>query len=163
MNANSVWVNNEYAYVMVVRRGVIPRHATRVKVHSLREVQRPYKTRKDTFATVSFPDQPERPGTEVNVRNLYDFWDSYMDERTAMYAEEERKEAERIKQREQREREYQEQLEAQRRARELRAAELLTIKAELARLLSIDENAIELNAHYENFVINARHLKFLES
>lgn len=99
MNANSVWVGHEYAHVQIVRRRHFPSHASRVKVLNLREVQAWGKQRKDTFAQVEFLDKETgaRTGTirEVNVRNLYDFWDSYMDERQAILGKREQEARER--------------------------------------------------------------------
>lgn len=161
MNANSVWVGHEYAYVSIVRRGILPTNAKRVKVLSLREVQQPYKTRKDTFATVEFIDSLRRD-TEVNVRNLYDFWDSYQDELAAHRAESERKDRERRERyaREEAERvaRFQER-EAQRQAEKLR---LQRIAQNLAHRLSIDVSAVYINERAQRFSIDARHLQFLE-
>lgn len=146
MNANSVWVGYEYAYVPIVRRKRFPTHTSRVKVLSKHEEQVSYKTRKDTFAMVNFLDKETeevmRSNVKVNVRNLYDFWDSYCDERDA------RQHAAQIRE-EQRRREYEERMEVARRAEEERQRALevekerkATIARALAYRLSLDTEAV---------------------
>ena len=146
MNAQSVWIGHEYAYVQLVRRKRFPTHTSRVKVLSKREVQQWGKERKDTYATVNFLDKESgdvmRSNVEVNVRNLYDFWDSYCDERDA------RQHAAQVRE-EQRRREYEERAEIARREYEERQQELEREKARkesvaraLAYRLSLDTEAV---------------------
>lgn len=158
MNANSVWVGHEYAYVPIVRRGVLPTNAKRVKVLSLREKQQLHKSRKDTLATVEFVDSL-RPNLEVNVRNLCDFWDSYQDELNAYRAEREHKERERRERYAREEAERFQEREAQRQAEKLR---LQRIAQNLANTLSIDVSTIYINETTRRFSIDERHLRFLE-
>ena len=161
MNANSVWVGHEYAYVHIVRRKYFPRSASRVKVLSKREVQSGYKSRKDTFATVSFPDDATRPDREVNVRNLYDFWDSYVDEKHHYDAKQKEAEAKanaawqaRMAER------LAAQAERDRIAQENRER-LHKIRDNLASVLAIDPESILMNEQYEHFLIYAKELEFL--
>lgn len=161
MNANSVWKGHEYAYVPIVRRRYFPTNAVRVKVLDLREVQQYGKSRKDTFATVEFIDQ-NRPNREVNVRNLYDFWDSYQDERQAMVSKREREDAERQARWKAQQAEREAALAEQARVREENRQRLQRIANGLAATLSIDVSTIEVNTTYEKFTIEARHLQFLE-
>ena len=161
MNANSVWAGHEYAYVHIVRRKYFPRSATRVKVISKRELQYSGKARKDTFALVSFPDDLTRPDREVNVRNLYDFWDSYVDEKHHHDAKQ--KEAQ-----ERQEREWQArmaerkaaQAERDRLAQENRER-LHRIRDNLAATLAIDPESIAINEQFGHFMIYAKELEFL--
>ncbi len=99
MNAGSVWIGHEYAFVQIVRRRHFPTSASRVKVLNLHETQVYGKQRKDTIAQVEFLDKESGATTgtirEVNVRNLYDFWDSYTDERQAMLEKRDREDRER--------------------------------------------------------------------
>lgn len=146
MNAQSVWPGHEYAYVSYVQKKTFPMQATKVKVLSLKRVKYYGKQREDTLATVEFDGGHTR---EVNVRNLYDFWDSYEDERQGHLDAQERR-----------------QQEAQKRARE--AAELRlqeqrrkrTIANNLAYRLGIDPAAVETS--YNGIVVGYNHLKFLE-
>ena len=161
LNANSVWNGHEYAYVHIVRRKYFPGNAVRVKVLSKREVQSGYKTRKDTYATVTFPDNPERGEREVNVRNLYDFWDSYVDEKRHVVEKRQREEAERnrVWQQQMAERAAA-QAERDRQAQENRE-KLHRIRDGLARELAIDPESIQVNEQFGHFLIYAKELEFL--
>lgn len=147
MNAQSVWGGHEYAYVHYVRKKHFPMDAIKVKVVSTRKVQTGYKTRADAFATVEF----EHGGTrEVNVRNLYDFWDSYTDERNG-----------RIKEREAREqKDREEALERQRQRREAEERSN-AIGERLAWKLGIDPSVVTVNHYAESVTIRMRDLQFL--
>jgi hypothetical protein len=162
MNAGSVWIGHEYAYVDFVRRGVIPMSAMRVKVLAKREAQDFYKKRKDTLVTVEFLES-ERLNREVNVRNLYDFWDSYTDERSAAVARREAAQAERERRWEEQERERLERVAERERVLEQKRQKLEHIRQGLAAALSIDPSAIETDSTNEWLKINVKHLAFLEN
>ena len=162
LNANSVWVGHEYAYVDIIRRGVIPMGALRVKVLSKREVFQYGKTRKDTIAKVTYPDG-QRMDREVNVRNLYDFWDSYVDERDAARHRRELAQAER-------ERVWAEQDAERQRLAAIRQKDLIAkqqklerIKQGLAAMLSIDPSVIQTDGTNEWLKVNVKDLAFLET
>lgn len=147
MNAQSVWVGHSYAHVWNVKRGVFPNAASKVKVKSIRKIQQYGKTREDTFATVTFEDEGiER---EVNVRNLYDFWDSYQDEKK--YRDKEREEKRAAQQAEADERERQRLVEVARKRK---------IGDNLAHRLGIDPSVVRVT--YAEVTIELRHLRFLE-
>ena len=162
MNAQSVWVGHEYAYVAYPRRGTIPNDWQRVKVLTpVRKVKQYGKSRDAAFVEVQFLDY-ERPNREVNVRNLHDFWDSYQDELTAIRVERERREAERQAYYAKQEAERQERIRVQQEVERVKKARLQRIADGLAVTLSIDPLAIKINTTYETFTIEARHLQFLE-
>ena len=128
-----------------------------------REVFKYGKERKDTIATVNFLDKETgevmRSNVEVNVRNLYDFWDSYCDEREA------RRHAAQIRE-EQRQREYEERQakwkkEAEERERALQAekARKEAIAQALAYRLSLDTQAVVVWG--EDIRIAIKDLEFL--
>jgi hypothetical protein len=144
-----------------VRRRYFPRNAVRVKVSSKREVQVGYKTRKDTFATVTFPDNPERGEREVNVRNLYDFWDSYVDEKRHVEEVRQREEAERNRLWQQQEAERAAARAERDRLVQENKERLHRIRDELARVLAIDPESIQVNEQYGHFLIYAKELEFL--
>lgn len=150
MNAQSVWGGHEYAYVHYVRKKHFPMDAIRVKVISTRKVAGFGKQRADAYATVEFPDTPGHPQREVNVRNLYDFWDSYTDEKNGRIAERERRAEE--ARREVREREE------QRRRSEQRA---IAIAERLAWKLGIDPSKVTPNHYAGNVTIPLQDLAFL--
>jgi len=145
LNAQSVWVGHEYAYVSYVRKKHFPTGAAKVKVVSIRKHQTSYKERTDTLAVVQFEGGATR---EVNVRNLYDFWDSYEDEKRHIEDERKRKQAET-------ERVFAEQQEA--RKAEIRRKR--TIADQLAYKLGLDTAAVE--TAYNGVVIGYNHLEFL--
>lgn len=145
MNAQSVWVGHEYAHVTYVRKKHFPTSASKVKVLSIRKHQTGFKERTDTLATVQFESGATR---EVNVRNLYDFWDSYMDEKEHVEAEKHAKQAEQARQ-------WREQEEA--RKAEIRKKR--TIADQLAYKLGLDVSAVEVA--YNGVVIGYNHLQFL--
>lgn len=147
MNAQSVWNGHEYAYVHYVRKKHFPMDALRVKVLSTRKVQVGYKTRADAYATVEFEHGGVR---EVNVRNLYDFWDSYCDERDGRIAERRQKEAE--AQREALERAAERQRQRQR---------VNTIAERLAYKLGIDPSVVTVSHYGDTVSIRIRDLEFL--
>lgn len=147
MNAQSVWGGHEYAYVHYVRKRHFPMDAIKVKVVSTRKVQQFGKDRADAYATVEF----EHGGTrEVNVRNLYDFWDSYMDEKNGRIAEQKKKEEI-------------ERAEALERAQQRRDAEARTKKIgeQLAYKLGLDPSVVTVNHYADSISIRIRDLQFL--
>lgn len=149
MNAQSVWPGHEYAYTPYVRKKYFPTDARRVKVISVRKVSAWGKQRDDTMATIEFNSAPG-VHREVNVRNLYDFWDSYEDEKNGRLAEAERKEQERIRQEEERK---VEQIRQRKRAEK--------IKTELAYKLSIDPHVVQLSYYGDSVTIRLQDLQFL--
>ena len=163
MNAGSVWIGHEYAYVSVVRRRYFPSNARRVKVLSLKEYQQAYKTRKDTYAQVEFLDNETGNTTttvrEVNVRNLYDFWDSYQDERQAHIAKREAAEAERQERYRKQTEEREQRLKEEAARAEAIRLERRRIADQLAYKLGLDTSAV--NVQYENVTIKIEDLRFL--
>jgi hypothetical protein len=146
MNAQSVWPGHEYAYVSYVRKKHFPTGAVKVKVISVRKHQASYKDRTDTLATVLFDES--KATREVNVRNLYDFWDSYMDEKAHVLEERQRRHEEQQK----RNQEIRDRAEAERKNKR-------TIADNLAYKLGLDVAAVEV-AH-NGVVIGYQHLQFL--
>lgn len=147
MNAQSVWGGHEYAYVHYVRKRHFPMDAIKVKVVSTRKVQQFGKDRADAYATVEFESGASR---EVNVRNLYDFWDSYMDEKNGRIAEQQKKEEI-------------ERAEALERAQQRRDAEARTKKIgeQLAYRLGLDPSVVTVNHYADSISIRIRDLQFL--
>lgn len=150
MNAQSVWGGHEYAYVHYVRKQHFPMDAIRVKVISTRKVQSGYKSRADAFATVEFVDNPDRPQREVNVRNLYDFWDSYQDEKQGRLDEQEKKA-----------REAAEEAERRRQEREAARQKQNAIAERLAWKLGIDPSVVTVSHYGDSVNIAMSHLEFL--
>jgi hypothetical protein len=147
MNAQSVWGGHEYAYVHYVRKKHFPMDAIKCKVVSTRKVVSGYKSRADAYATVEF----EHGGTrEVNVRNLYDFWDSYTDERNGRIQEKQRRE-------EEARREALERAAARQREQERANA----IGERLAWKLGIDPSRVTVNHYAESVTIPLQDLAFL--
>ena len=148
MQAQSVWGGHHYAYVSYVRRGRFPSSAQEVEVISTRKEQKGWKDRADTFAKVKFVESGAI--REVNVRNLYDFWDSYQDEKEHRRAEQERKEAER--------RAVAVKAERERIAKAERGRK---IAEQLAYKLAVDTSVVTYNVYADNVSINAQDLEFL--
>jgi hypothetical protein len=121
-------------------------NAIKVEVIDIRKRHLPGKDRVDTFAQVRFDSGAHR---EINVRNLYDFWDSYMDEKEHKLEERRRKDEENARA----QREYHERVKAEK-LRKRRIADNLAIR------LGLDVAAVE-TAH-NGVVIGYNHLKFLE-
>lgn len=146
MNAQSVWPGHEYAYVSYVRKKVFPTAATKVKVISIRKQQQYGKERVDTLATVLFPET--KATREVNVRNLYDFWDSYVDEKEHV-----------LKEREDRQKEQERRYEEQRLQQVAARLRKRKIADSLADKLGLDRTAVETS--HNGVVIGYNHIEFL--
>ena len=148
MNAQSVWPGHDYAYVSYVRKKHFPTGAIKCKVISLRKTQQYGKERTDTLATVLFDES--KATREVNVRNLYDFWDSYEDEREHVRQDRQRREEERVV--------------AAKKAQEEAAqqeANKRILADKLAYKLGLDTSVV-ITRRYDNHVmINLDHLQFL--
>lgn len=148
MNAQSVWPGHEYAYVTYVRKKHFPMNASRVKVLSLRKVKEWGNERDSTMATVTFVDSELT--REVNVRNLHDFWDSYIDEREGRLAEKRREEEE-----------AQERLRKQREEQEKLRVKEQTIGERLAWRLGLDTSVVRVNPYAHEVTIQIKELEFL--
>ena len=148
MNAQSVWPGHDYAYVSYVRKKHFPTGAIKCKVISVRKTQQYGKERTDTLATVTFEES--KATREVNVRNLYDFWDSYEDEREHVQKERQRR-------MEEQDRRFQEE----RAAKEAAEAKKVVIAERLAWKLGLDVSAVITRRYDDNITINLKDLQFL--
>jgi hypothetical protein len=122
--------------------------AQEVEVISTRKTQASYKTRADTFARVRFIESGAV--REVNVRNLYDFWDSYMDEREHKEAEQRRAQIE-----------AQAKLDAIKREKQEKRDKGQKIARNLAYKLSLDTSVVQYNEYAETITIRTRDLEYL--
>ena len=122
--------------------------AQEVEVISTRKTQASYKTRADTFARVRFIESGAV--REVNVRNLYDFWDSYMDEREHKEAEQRRAQTE-----------AQAKLDAIKREKQEKRDKGQKIARNLAYKLSLDTSVVQYNEYAETITIRTRDLEYL--
>lgn len=158
MNAQSVWPGHDYAYVSVVRRGVFPSSATKVKVITKpKKVQKWGNQRMSTYVDVQFESGATR---EVDVRNLFDFWDDWKAEHDHQERVRAEKQAERDRlYKEQQERWAREDAERQEKLR-LENERKQRIAHNLAHHLGLDRSLVTVVG--SNLQINVESVRFLD-
>ena len=122
MNAQSIWAGEEYAYMEYKPKNSFVKNARRIRAKKVVKRVEFGKERATAFVTGDrLNDEGEVIASDITirVRDCIDFWDTYVAERHALYADE--MERERLA-KEQRERIRQEHEERMRQANEAREA-----------------------------------------